>query len=463
MLYNRTFGDSAGAPDLLFEEASKMVIFGGRFVSRQTIRDEVLSVIEAILKDLIREPHIKASESQARLMEWLEASSMTEMSPLQPRAPQGERVPASTHFQSPPNTHDAGQSLSTEQATAAQSTRPRILHRQNVDVLGAQDQSIRSDNYGNTTQEQRRQAEHTGITDAENFSRPQQQTNVQPATFMPPMAAGVPAHYVTAGPVSSSVPFYPIPSIWQQQQQPPLYPQAHGFDQPAYSVMSPSFRGPTYPHLYQPPYYFQPYASAAAMDHSQLPVHMSPAPNYLGCNIPNPLLGAGRGISRTAGNVPNPILPLGHGNPVAVGRTTTTHPVMPSDNRQTHHPSRAARNRGFNVAAWAQENRPPTPVNTQVQSGNRRLNAVWYNRFGVESATGPMPALAINPYRAGSDTMYPEQENGSPSVQLQNLNRQGAPNYNTMADSRNMPFGEIARDSEPAQWGVMRIGNVSIP
>lgn len=68
--------------------------------------------------------------------------------------------------------------------------------------------------------------------------------------------------------------------------------------------------------------------------------------------------------------------------------------------------------------------------------------------------------VRVLPYRPGSDDMYPRQTVEGSSVRLQELQREG-PSYNFATHPENLPFIETARHSRPAEWGVLKIGNVS--
>lgn len=68
--------------------------------------------------------------------------------------------------------------------------------------------------------------------------------------------------------------------------------------------------------------------------------------------------------------------------------------------------------------------------------------------------------VLILPYRPGSDDMYPHVSAEGTSVRLQELQRQG-PSYAVASRPENLPFIETARRTRPAEWGVLRIGNVS--
>ena len=89
-------------------------------------------------------------------------------------------------------------------------------------------------------------------------------------------------------------------------------------------------------------------------------------------------------------------------------------------------------------------------------NGASSRNAEWSNRFGRPSSVQP----SLLPYRPGSDDMFPQNAVEGASVKLQELTRHGQPSY-AMATSREVvPFAETARNTKPAGWGVVKIGNV---
>lgn len=92
----------------------------------------------------------------------------------------------------------------------------------------------------------------------------------------------------------------------------------------------------------------------------------------------------------------------------------------------------------------------PLTVNTS--------NSEWQNRFGGHSPVIPNGQLL--PYRAGSNTMY-HYTGESTSNELKDLIKNGRPSVTKATDRAVAPFAENAKASKPAEWGVMKIGNVS--
>ncbi|KAI9701230.1 MAG: hypothetical protein M1836_001899 [Candelina mexicana] len=90
---------------------------------------------------------------------------------------------------------------------------------------------------------------------------------------------------------------------------------------------------------------------------------------------------------------------------------------------------------------------------------------IQYNNNRMATDRYPLPELALEPasaaptvlYRAGTDTMYP-MNMGGPSSKYQDLTSRGQPSFEEA--SKKMPFIELARHAKPAEWGVLRIGNI---
>ena len=89
-----------------------------------------------------------------------------------------------------------------------------------------------------------------------------------------------------------------------------------------------------------------------------------------------------------------------------------------------------------------------------------RHDAPVYNRPALTRQAAVISTLPVLPYQPGTDTMYPRSFGGA-SVRLQELTRNGQPAYETATNAANLPFVETAREAKPAEWGVLRVGNVS--
>lgn len=71
-----------------------------------------------------------------------------------------------------------------------------------------------------------------------------------------------------------------------------------------------------------------------------------------------------------------------------------------------------------------------------------------------------VPALRALPYQVGSDITKP-QGPGLSTVKLKDLTRHGKPSFAIATNEGIVPFVQTAKENKPAQWGVVKISNVS--
>ena len=100
----------------------------------------------------------------------------------------------------------------------------------------------------------------------------------------------------------------------------------------------------------------------------------------------------------------------------------------------------------------------PTSIQGRNLPTSLTRNTEWRNRYSPQPTV--IPDLPMLPYRVGSDTMYP-RSTGTASVRFQRLTQNHPPSLQHVALEENLPFTENAKSSKPAEWGVMKIGNVS--
>ncbi len=100
----------------------------------------------------------------------------------------------------------------------------------------------------------------------------------------------------------------------------------------------------------------------------------------------------------------------------------------------------------------------PTSIQGRTLPTSLTRNTEWRNRYSPQPTV--IPDLPMLPYRVGSDSMYP-RASGAASVRFQRLTQNHPPSLQDVAFEGNLPFAENARLSKPAEWGVMKIGNVS--
>ncbi|KAI4278304.1 MAG: hypothetical protein LQ337_001126 [Flavoplaca oasis] len=103
---------------------------------------------------------------------------------------------------------------------------------------------------------------------------------------------------------------------------------------------------------------------------------------------------------------------------------------------------------GYLGSVYGSMNRAQSPL-------IRNTNSPFQTRFGRSVVS----EVALLPYRPGSDDMFPYGQQGG-SVQFQELTRNGGPTYDQAIHPDILPFAENARKAKPAEWGVLRIGNI---
>lgn len=149
-----------------------------------------------------------------------------------------------------------------------------------------------------------------------------------------------------------------------------------------------------------------------------------------------------------------PAYPM-HGQQPMMGRPEYVPPPLPNNRSYARPP---ATNRI--APLYAQTTAYQTPATAQARQLPGALHQIseWQNRFGPQPTVKPdLPSL---PYRAGSDAMFPHAFGGA-SVRFQNLTREVPPSIDTVSAEENLPFVETARSTKPAEWGVLKVGNVS--
>jgi len=81
-------------------------------------------------------------------------------------------------------------------------------------------------------------------------------------------------------------------------------------------------------------------------------------------------------------------------------------------------------------------------------------------RYNYHANNSMAPSKRIRLYRPGGDAMYPHLAPGA-SDQYQALTHSGRPSLEVAAQGEAMPFVEASKELGPAEWGVIKIGNVS--
>lgn len=461
MLYTRLFNNGDGPAALTEDDAAEMFVYRGNFISRQVVRHEVLAIIDTLVQTMTRDPSAEYNNPEARLSDWLADTSL----PVENLVVQG----GSGNVQS-----QIVKGAATRPTSAARNHAFRTLSAPSLHALQQAQES------SNTSAQPMASASRSVPAAAHQAPRTVHQGQVVPMmhpqpqsvnhpVFMPNMAAPNAPMYVTAGPGPAAHPYqlpglgpYPTPVpphlfANQVQQRNPVYlppPQHAPWAMPGLGPWQMGHPGyihgaPQLPMFHQQPYYPPQVPGPQHMPHQRPMLNLNPFPNALGPPATSTAMAmAASGTSATGPNI------------MGVPRT-----VLPASSiRQARTSGWAKQAPSFNVAAWAQEHRPPTPANgapATSSSAPDPPNVEWKNRFGNKAGTGGrIPDLQTLPYLANANVGQPST-NAGPSQQFQNLVSQGAPAAPAMTDPTNMPFVNNASGSRPAQWGVMRIGNVS--
>ena len=130
-------------------------------------------------------------------------------------------------------------------------------------------------------------------------------------------------------------------------------------------------------------------------------------------------------------------------------------PPMPSGREvRPPAPGRAAR-----MATLTEAFHTPTSIQGRTLPTKLTQNTEWRNRYSPQPMV--VPDLPLLPYRVGSDNPMFPRPTGTASIRFQRLTQDHTPSLHDFALEANSPFIESAKMSKPAEWGVMKIGNVS--
>lgn len=396
--YERVFGPIGPPTPLSTDEAQNMTEIGGRFVSLGVLREQILKDIEDLVQYML--------------------------------SPVGEGIRSEMKARTPTTNNELA---FRDQLTAVESRNPNrhqlqfleegsptidmpVDQRRNTNLPSAIGDGSQRINLLRNAEEARSQL-HETFTVSNQYNMGRQgaaglgQGGIMPSA--PPRGtyaeagmgpAGAPP-FAYVGPPQSNFGVYPGPLLvgpggYPSQMQ---YPQAFGYQQPSYTAPQPM----AYSNVWQQTY-------------------EQPTPTY-------PMYNQQTLMGR-AGYVPLP-LP----NNRAYARPAATNRIAPLYAQTT----------AFQTPAVAQARRLPGALH-QISE--------WQNRFGPQPTVKPgLPSL---PYRTGSDAMYPHAFGGA-SIRFQNLTRDVPPSLDTVSAEENVPFVETARSAKPAEWGVLKIGNVS--
>ena len=397
--YERVFGPIGPPVPLSASEAQNMTEVGGRFISIGALRQQVVRDIEDLVQYML--------------------------------SPVGEGIRSETSARTPTITHEPALSDQLAAVASRNSNRSQLLslgggssvidmpidQRQNANLLHNTGDSTQRNTQARLLREigqPRPQLRETIAPNPHDMGQQGTAGFTQGGTMpLVPLqgvyaeAAGRPTGFP---PFAYGVPpqhqfggypgsFLVGPGGYPGQMQ---YPQAFSYQQPSYAASQPMAYGNGWQQAYGP-------TSAFPTPGRQT---MTDRPEYIPPPLPNH-----RSYARPPAT--NRIAPL------------------------------YALNNGFQIPAAAQSRQPP---------GASYQISEWQNRFGPQATVKPnLPSL---PYRAGSDAMFPHSLGGA-SVRFQNLTRDIPPSLDTISAEENVPFALTARSTKPAEWGVLKIGNVS--
>lgn len=400
--YERVFGDSRGPHPFYGDEGKNMTEAGGRFISLETLRDQILKDIEDLVQYMIS-PAGEGMRSEGAARKSTTPTNDNEPAFSDQLAVVESRNSHRSHLKSP-----TGASSTVEMPIdQRRNVRPQssndegILRKSQMDLLRnaghnrAQVQGTFLDPSLHKKSEQGLSAFHQGgVAPSITTQGIVGDMNLPPAAIQP-FGYGVAsqsqfAAYPNQMLVGSSV--YPFHMPLQQQW---------AYQQPPYIASQPAPYGPPLQ-----PAYVQPGYSV----YGQQPP-MTDRPDYGPLPIPSH-----RPYAR----------------PPAANRVARIY---------------------AQTTAWQ------APENAQVHGnfGAPTRATEWQNRFSPQPNVVPdLPSL---PYRAGSDVMYPKSTGGS-SIRFQNITRDTPPNIDVVAAEENIPFMETAKLTKPSEWGVLKIANV---
>ena len=398
--YERVFGPIGPPMPLSVSEAQEMTEVGGRFISLGALREQVLRDIEDLVKFIL--------------------------------SPVGEGIRSETSARTPTTANELAMS---EQLPVAES---RNSNRTQLQSLGEGSPTI------DMPINQRRDANllPTIGDGAQRKARAKLLRNVgQTQSRLHETIAASNPHSVGQQGITGFGNSGIMPSVPHQG----LYAEAE-------------FRPNGAPHFYggPPQQHFGGYSGPLLVGPDGYPSQMQypqgfrfQQPSY-----PAPQLMGYGNIWQQAYGQPTTVYPT-YGQQNMMGRLEYVTPPLPSNRPYARPP---ATNRIAPLYAQTTAFHPPTATQVRQLPGAFQQISEWQNRFQPQSTVKPdLPSL---PYRAGSDAMFPHTFGGA-SVRFQNITRDVPPSLETVSAEENMPFVETARSTKPAEWGVLKIGNVS--
>ncbi|KAL8790657.1 MAG: hypothetical protein Q9213_000505 [Squamulea squamosa] len=402
-MYEQIFDSDDGSSRFLQEDGKGMINVAGELMTREGLHHQIMFFLEDKLEEMVKSPSPQASPRQANVPS---DPSNRQYSVVQHPATAGINATGSRPYDLE-NSTTGRQQGSTGRASAIPSFIPDALRPTQyygsppIHDLGAL-------SLGEPQGDTREDWQVSGRAEASTLDRsvyPQESLGIRPS--------------LSHGPQSS--PYSPQPIGMGPQQ--PNGPFPHQF------VSPPGM-------FYSPPY---------------MPPQVVPAGYYHGSQaIPQ----AGHMVPYGAPYLRMPQ----HGSPMGPSPLVPNHQIV----MNPFHPQWAHGPSYITHTSPAPFHQVPSYLGSVYSSTNRAQSPLVRNTDSpLQARPGRqvVPEVALLPYRPGSDDMFPYGQQGG-SVQFQELTRNGGPTYESATKLEVLPFTENARKSKPAEWGVLRIGNI---
>ncbi|KAL9599227.1 MAG: hypothetical protein Q9179_003630 [Wetmoreana sp. 5 TL-2023] len=416
-LYQRVFGDPSGSSRLSRENPSTLIEVGGVLVTRQNLHDEIVYFLENQL-DSMTEPRDTGNGILRAAVPYPNESASAGYRSNSQNCESGNHGSNARQQQNDITRTGVEQVPTLDIQNYRQADRRPPIPEFGALSLGSPQED--SNMPPNTKIHQTLAA--SGLAEAPNL---REQQHSQP-TFLT-------AQGLSHGPQGLPSSPYSQPIVDPQQQQYLTMLQQQALQQSA-PYVQPQLLNP--PGMMPGPYYFPQHAPAVTFIPGRPGIpHTGSMLPYGQQFVPN----SGLGMQQLGGPMMSATL-----MPNAQMAMNPFQPPLPS---------------------WAfQQPRMPQPATTRYgqlpqhmyQSSSRTSSPANPTRSG----RNVIPEVAQLPYRPGSDDMFPHSIGGM-SVRLQELTRNGNPSFAAATRPETLPFVESARQSRVAEWGVLRIVNVS--
>lgn len=422
-MYNCVFDAEDGSSQLSRENPYGMIDVVGQRVSRHSLHEEITHFLEDQLESMMASPNQSAQNGIKQL----------QRSPTVEDFNHAIDSNCARNFQA-----DRQDDYSNQSGLEIFPTSRATIERGGDDgqspIGGFENLNMGSPHRGNNTfhnSDPRRAWDPSMLSGVPNLLEQQQpQSNFFPIPGMGPGLQGAPSQYgqPAMGFMQQQQPYQPMLQQHLNQQQ--LSQQYGPFLSPHF-MNTPVSAGPMYFPSSGPPLTFYPGRQVIPQGGPMMPYGPQLPPN------------AGFGMQHFMGGMVQP--------PYLSNPQLALSALPPHMSGWASQPFR-----GMPVSAspqWAQpseRNRNP-----KSRSGSPMLG-------GTQSRAGRnvVSHVPLLPYRPGSDDMYPSYNpKAGSTVRKQELERSG-PSYEFASKPENLPFFEAARQAQPAQWGVLKIGNI---